>query len=727
MSLRVVIASAGSGKTQRLAELAIHTLADSSVKSSEQGVLAITFTRNAAAELRTRILNVLSQSQDPIRRELARGIILGQVSLYTQTIDSLVRELYQQIAPLLGVSVYDDLIIEEEDQIEVAQVLGRHVLSQMRSPIQWRILRGYLEQAVKKSARRVIPEAFMRREFLRLMQEEPLRLLVRKALYEALRTGKLSMLSMEWAKALSIEKPEALFVPHLIGAMEVYRQKNGRLFLSDVTALVQLTARHLGPLISEHTSFYRHLLVDEAQDTSPQQWEILRPLIEELTSRENGEVTLIGDPKQSIYAWRGADFRQLMKFYHRASHVEVLSHNFRSGRSIVEWNNSLYTNLPEKLSSYLAKRKSKSKSESEPQANDVKAHAIEALEELYKSESVSQKPAQDTIGQVRVYRLDYSGDKIALRESRRRVLIDILEELRGKGVSPEETALLVRRNDQIRELIELLPEYPLQVQQVSLGSCPSLQVTFHYILGEADAVASTYAVTYQMLPVLQELGARLESEVSPLAKWQVFYEVYTNWMTHGVEHHMPFWKLLLSHLHAFLHAHPFYGRAEIGRWWEEKARYYALELPPMQGVYPILTIHRAKGLAWEAVILPFVEWELLSKRWTHAQWRSLQRADLPAALAEAFFSIEPILSSDSSIPLPIKVSSKSSEMMHLYRDYLREYVVESVNLHYVATTRARACLYLIAAAPSKGAHAQKGVYTWQGFWNSPELSEELWS
>ncbi|MEN3040259.1 MAG: UvrD-helicase domain-containing protein [Bacteroidia bacterium] len=724
MSLRVIIASAGSGKTQRLAELAIMTLLERE-NGRRKGVLAITFTRNAAAELRNRILDRLtSHPSNPTWSELARDIILGQAPLYTQTIDSLIRELYQRVAPLLGIAVYDDLLVEEEDQIEVAHALSRYLLSRTSLTILGRALRGYLEEEVKKNARRVVPEAFLRRELLHLMKEEPIRILIRKALYEALRKNGLSSIPEGWRKSLAINKAQALLVPYLVEALEEYRQKNGRLFLADISALVQLTAHHLAELITEHTAFYHHLLVDEAQDTSPLQWEVIDPIIGELRARADSEVTLIGDPKQSIYAWRGADFRQIMQFYQQADQPEVLKRNFRSAPCIVEWNNRLYTELPHILSAYVAQKKS---ARSKEASTLTKHYSIQSLRELYASDTVCQVPTQSTSGEVRVYQIPHHSDEVVMKERRREILVTILEKLKRQGVPPSETVFLVRWNEQIRELLTLLFDYPLQVQQAALSSCPSVWVTFRYLLEEQGAVEITYAEAYQMQGELGSLKERLDSQISPAYRWQLLYEIYQKWMRCGVERHAPFWKLLLSHLHGFLYEHPFYGSAEIGRWWEEKAQYYSLELPPIEGVYPIFTIHRAKGLAWRAVIVPFAEWELLSVRWNRTEWRPVQPHDLPPEIAQRLSFMSSILASARPIPLPLKVSSENTDLAAVYADFVRERIVENVNLHYVATTRAREYLYLVAAEPSKNSHMQTGANSWRGFWTTAELSKGLWN
>ncbi|MCX8113014.1 MAG: UvrD-helicase domain-containing protein [Bacteroidia bacterium] len=722
MPQRVIIASAGSGKTQRLAQLAIETLIS---EKEPRGVLAITFTRNAAAELRNRILSLLIQeaAASPYHQCLARLIILGQVPLYTQTIDSLVRELYHRIAPMLGVAVYDHLIVEEEEYIEIAHTLSQAILTHHHSPETKRLLLLSIQKEIEERARRIDPENFLQRQLFQLTREGPLKLTVRKALYHAILSGRLDNLNQEWREALSLDKREALFIPLLIHALERYREEHQRLFLSDISALVQLTARHLGELIAEHAAFYSHLLVDEAQDTSPQQWDILRPIIQELQGSNKGMVTLIGDPKQSIYAWREADFRELLSFYEQSDYPENLTENFRSAPEIVRWNNALYSTLASYLEPFLDQKSPKNRRQTT--AGSSKTLAVRYIENLYNTATASQTPVQtEWRGKVRVIRLPFTKDQEALKQLRGDELRKILEELKSEGIPPEETAFLVRRNDDIQSLLELLPDHPLQVQQISLGSCASLAVTISSMSGEIDPVKQTYLEQHDFTHLSSTLQSALSAAFTPLEKWQAFYEVAEIWMKKLPEE-APFWKLFLSHLHSFLYRHPMYGPDEIERWWDAKAQHIPLETPPKPGTYPVLTIHKSKGLAWDAVIIPFAEWGLLDVRWPYPKWRLVRREQLPPPLAEAFSGMESLF--PSAVPLLLKISAQTDSLKPLYEDYVTEQIIENLNLHYVATTRPRRYLYLLAAEPNPKAHSIKGPYTWRGFWTDPKLSGHLWS
>jgi exodeoxyribonuclease V beta subunit len=77
---------------------------------------------------------------------------------------------------------------------------------------------------------------------------------------------------------------------------------------------------------------YRHVLVDEFQDTDPEQWEILQRAF------GTGETTLvlIGDPKQAIYAFRGGDVFAYLEAARAASTRETLAVNWRSDRGLID-------------------------------------------------------------------------------------------------------------------------------------------------------------------------------------------------------------------------------------------------------------------------------------------------------------------------------------------------------------------------------------------------------
>ena len=76
---------------------------------------------------------------------------------------------------------------------------------------------------------------------------------------------------------------------------------------------------------------YRIVLVDEFQDTDVIQWEILRRAF-----HGHSDLILIGDPKQAIYAFRGADVYSYLDAVEQADQVKTLEQNWRSDRALTE-------------------------------------------------------------------------------------------------------------------------------------------------------------------------------------------------------------------------------------------------------------------------------------------------------------------------------------------------------------------------------------------------------
>lgn len=93
---------------------------------------------------------------------------------------------------------------------------------------------------------------------------------------------------------------------------------------------------------------FRHLLVDEFQDTNAAQWEIVRLLA---PPDQPGRLFVVGDPKQSIYAFRGADVsvfggvRRLLTDHSGAEAEVALAQSFRTHRPLVDCFNALFAHI----------------------------------------------------------------------------------------------------------------------------------------------------------------------------------------------------------------------------------------------------------------------------------------------------------------------------------------------------------------------------------------------
>jgi DNA helicase-2/ATP-dependent DNA helicase PcrA len=107
-----------------------------------------------------------------------------------------------------------------------------------------------------------------------------------------------------------------------------------------LTSTVHLFRRH-PEVVAAWRSRFAHVLVDEFQDTNLAQWELVRTLAE-----EHRNIMVVGDADQAIYRFRGADYRNLMRFEETFpdATVIVLEQNYRSTQTILDAANAVIAN-----------------------------------------------------------------------------------------------------------------------------------------------------------------------------------------------------------------------------------------------------------------------------------------------------------------------------------------------------------------------------------------------
>jgi DNA helicase II / ATP-dependent DNA helicase PcrA len=107
-----------------------------------------------------------------------------------------------------------------------------------------------------------------------------------------------------------------------------------------LTSAVNLFRRH-PDVAAAWRSRFAHVLVDEFQDTNVAQWELVRTLAE-----EHRNIMVVGDADQAIYRFRGADYRNLLRFEEAFpdATVIVLEQNYRSTQTILDAANAVIAN-----------------------------------------------------------------------------------------------------------------------------------------------------------------------------------------------------------------------------------------------------------------------------------------------------------------------------------------------------------------------------------------------
>jgi DNA helicase-2/ATP-dependent DNA helicase PcrA len=131
----------------------------------------------------------------------------------------------------------------------------------------------------------------------------------------------------------------------VLAIAEAYTAKKRERHYIDYDDMLELLVRGLEKstaLRTQMQALYQHILVDEMQDTNPVQWRLLDLL------REPAQLYCVGDDAQSIYAFRGADFRNVHAFSERVPRAAVLklTENYRSTQEILDVSNWLLARSP---------------------------------------------------------------------------------------------------------------------------------------------------------------------------------------------------------------------------------------------------------------------------------------------------------------------------------------------------------------------------------------------
>ena len=130
-------------------------------------------------------------------------------------------------------------------------------------------------------------------------------------------------------------------------AYRMRKQENAQLDFDDLERLTATLLQDEQVRERYRKAEFKQLLVDEFQDTNAAQWEIIRSLAD---PEDHGSLFVVGDPKQSIYQFRGADVSVFNRVRKHIAELDTgrelpLSTSFRSHRPLVEQLNALFAEI----------------------------------------------------------------------------------------------------------------------------------------------------------------------------------------------------------------------------------------------------------------------------------------------------------------------------------------------------------------------------------------------
>lgn len=333
----IVEAPAGSGKTGLLTQRFLRLL---SVVDRPESIVAMTFTRKAAAEMRERIHAALlaAQNKTPLAdeheqrtRELAlealardaqRGwnLLLDPGRLQIQTIDSLCAMLARQMPVVSGFGGVNEII---EDARELYRLAARRAVQRLAEG-------GQAQQALFCHAS--------------LHFDNNLGMLERQIAEMLEQRDQWSHLTDSGGDPLVEEFRFLLDCGHA-ALLDIFREQSA----VDFTELTRAAIAALGSPEQPSDLLYwldyriEHLLVDEFQDTSHAQYDLINALTAQWSDEDGHTLFVVGDPMQSIYRFRGAEVSLFLQCWRdeRLGSVRLnrisLSTNFRCTPEILAW------------------------------------------------------------------------------------------------------------------------------------------------------------------------------------------------------------------------------------------------------------------------------------------------------------------------------------------------------------------------------------------------------
>lgn len=498
---------------------------------------------------------------------------------------------------------------------------------------------------------------------------------------------------------------------HLYRMLAEYSRDNEVLHLSEFNKMINRIVEdedNPAPFIFERLgNRYHHFLIDEFQDTSVLQWHNLVPLVENGVS-QGRESLVVGDAKQAIYRFRQGDVRQFVSLpkvdgmrHHGTtlglpgnSRITPLGTNYRTASAVVDFNNDFF--------SWLVRNRF---ADNELARDIYIGRTPEGDLRADGDEELRQQKAVPLEGHVGVSMVNAESKEWLYDEIRQ-----IIERMVGeRGYQYSDIMVLARGNDSLAELSAWLTDNTgipltsnLSFLVRSSDAAMAVVAALRYLNDRRDRMAAAEILqrlaslgiissnhndefignkNIDLLEILHaDSGIDLDLEyLASLDLYDCCEELIREMRLDGVD--LPYMGTLLDAASAFAANH----RQHLGEfleWFDDNKDLSASTSDQLDAVR-LLTIHKAKGLEAPVVICMLLD---KKEKYPHI-WVDLEKEEgvegpqLPTAYVQFKKDV------------PTRMSDQCDKEMALSR-------VDELNVLYVALTRPREQLYIVA--PSKG-------------------------
>ncbi|MBB4801142.1 ATP-dependent exoDNAse (exonuclease V) beta subunit [Flavobacterium nitrogenifigens] len=449
---------------------------------------------------------------------------------------------------------------------------------------------------------------------------------------------------------------------------------------------------------------YRNFFIDEFQDTSEMQWQNLIPLIDNSLSGlddlgNKGTLMIVGDPKQSIYRWRGGKAEQFIElskdvnpFNNPDKQLKHLNTNYRSYSEVIEFNNAFFKLISAEFSN-------------------------EDYKDLYENHSFqntnSKKGGYVNISFLPIVEKTESADEDEVVEKSDLYVLatlNTIQEVIKQGFEYKDIVILTRKRDQGIAIANYLTEQGvplLSSETLMIQNAAEVRFIVHllrYLNNSANLESKANFLYYLAsnkdlsMPVHDfiALGMSYKSE-KEFENWLLTFDVSFSFEDVRKKSLYEAVEIIISkfifpsegnaYVQFFLDIvlerdiRNQAGVADFLVFWDKNAEKFSIPSPEGNNAVRIMTIHKSKGLEFPVVIMPFAD-EDYNRKPKDKLWLDTEEIDLgfPKALVDNSSAVE-------------SFGENASAVFNLKK---QEELLDNINVLYVALTRAEEQLYVIS-------------------------------
>nr|WP_319512636.1 UvrD-helicase domain-containing protein [uncultured Draconibacterium sp.] len=515
--------------------------------------------------------------------------------------------------------------------------------------------------------------------------------------------------------------------------IQLIQQEKGALQLSDSNLLLsKIIGQSDSPFVYEKIgNYYKHFMLDEFQDTSGLQWKNFKPLLENSLAEGNANL-IVGDVKQSIYRWRNSDWSILAEqldaqFSPEQKQDFTLEKNWRSDKNIIAFNNAIFGELKTAFEDYLI---------GSLENREAYIQKFDHIYSSYQQEAGKTKGEPTGLTQINFLPED------DFEETATERLVEQVKYLQDQGIKAKDIAILIRKNKEGGPIIEAFlaaakleenKKYNLSVlsnESLFLHASKAVLVVINTIEllidPENKITQATLLYLWQswLKPGLKTMGIPVQSkngqsllDFNDYSDWHLqpgFDEEFRTELTGKLDQVKR--KVLLTSLdETITHICALFGLfnfeselpflqtlidkagelkislsndlSNLLYWWNEKGSNTSVNVNEEVSSIRLMTVHKSKGLEFKAVLLPYLDWK--------TSWSGTTAPLLWCKPQSEPFNKFPLL------PIQAGKHMETSEFAPMYFEEKMNYYIDTLNLVYVAFTRAASVLIANCPMPKE--------------------------